>query len=525
VHFNRVLKVLFFFVMSTHWVGCFWWLIGSIETRNGRAELEDRGEDADDYRDSWLQRIAEMEWNGRQALSLSLDSPLSQQYTSSLYWSFTALVKVPWIAPFTVWEKAFASCVVIIGAIFFALLLGNITAAWQAFDRSNAQRREKMTLMHRFAASRKLSNELKKGMTQYVDAMFTFQGVTDGVDRLHALPYSLRGSLLCVIFKELIHSCELFRACTEQTTVLLLQTLQSQVCLPKAVLVEEHEVATHLFVLHRGSLQATLGERSAAAEEETQKAQPSKGNLKRSLRFRVIEKRGAFVGLYDPHAAHTRLPLRVVALKLSQLFAIERHDLSEVLGSSIASDRQRILEALKREEALVMEAIKANRKRVSASVTPAAAEEAHARLEPPSPEAGGAPGRRRSSAPMSSMGTLLQREPQEEADGAADGGAVASLKLSMLNAQTHARAYYLEARRVKHHAGHICGLLQALQAMPLQDRPRVGSPCGDAYLPGGAGTTASDSSVDPASIELRTTGSSSRVVARDFLNQQGALSA
>jgi hypothetical protein len=47
------------------------------------------------WRDSWLQRIPTIKWNGPNAYAL--DKPTStfgQQYFSSLYWSFTALVKV-----------------------------------------------------------------------------------------------------------------------------------------------------------------------------------------------------------------------------------------------------------------------------------------------------------------------------------------------------------------------------------------------------------------------------------------------
>ena len=33
-----------------------------------------------------------------------------------------------------------------------------------------------------------------------------------------------------------------------------------QVCLPKSILVEKNSIATHLFLLHRGTLHVTLGE-------------------------------------------------------------------------------------------------------------------------------------------------------------------------------------------------------------------------------------------------------------------------
>ena len=47
---------------------------------------------------------------------------------SSLYWSLTTLIKTPWVHPDTILEKVWASVIVVVGAIMFAAILGNITA-------------------------------------------------------------------------------------------------------------------------------------------------------------------------------------------------------------------------------------------------------------------------------------------------------------------------------------------------------------------------------------------------------------
>ena len=113
-------------------VGCLWWRIGAEETKTAHDQLLAEGKPASMYDNSWLQRIPAMAWNGRgKAYPLELDSPFWQQYLSSLYWALTALVKVPWIVPFTVGERAFASLIVMVGAIFFAFLLGTVVAALQ----------------------------------------------------------------------------------------------------------------------------------------------------------------------------------------------------------------------------------------------------------------------------------------------------------------------------------------------------------------------------------------------------------
>ena len=105
-------------------------MIGALETDMAI----ERGHHPHHYRGSWQQRIPMTQWNSRLALPLNKESDFWMQYWSCLYWSVTALVKVPWIAPNTVIEKLYASAVVMVGAIFFASLLGSIVAAIASSD-------------------------------------------------------------------------------------------------------------------------------------------------------------------------------------------------------------------------------------------------------------------------------------------------------------------------------------------------------------------------------------------------------
>jgi hypothetical protein len=266
--------------------------------------------------------------------------------------------QVPWIAPNTVSEKLFSSFVVMIGAIFFASLLGAIVAAIAAIERSNAQRRDKMTLMHNFVATRRLNAALKSGMTRYVDAMFAFNNEVEGIDRLGALPGRLRASLLEVIYAQMLQTCTLLKISSRGTALQICQQLQPQVCLAKSILVEKFAVATHLFLLHRGALHITLGQQNGA-ENHARKGPHLKG--KAGLRVRVCERMGGFVGIYDPYDFSARLPIEVEAVKLTQIFAIERHALIDVFDHVGSDEASGVLAALMKEQQLVLEALKFNR--------------------------------------------------------------------------------------------------------------------------------------------------------------------
>ena len=109
------------------------------------------------------------------------------------------------------------------------------------------------------------------------------------------------------------------------------------------------------------------------------------------LRVRVCERMGSFVGIYDPYAFDAsrtfsrlrspsiafselrwpslrydftaRLLLEVTAIKLSQLFAIQRHDLIDVLDKCGEVEANVVLLSLERERKIVLEALKVTSRR------------------------------------------------------------------------------------------------------------------------------------------------------------------
>jgi hypothetical protein len=355
-----------------------------------------------------------------------MPTPL-RRYFSAVYWALTALVKVPWIAPNTVLEKLYASFVVMLGAIFFASLLGAIVAAINAVERSNAQRRDKMTLMHNYVTTRRLSSELKQGMTRYVDAMFAFNNEVEGIDRLGTLPGRLRSALLEVIYKSLLSECELLRTASKGTALKVCGHLAPQVCLAKSVLVEKFAVPTHLFFLHRGSLNITLGEDLKARKSSVSGKGPHlKGKV--GLRVRPVERMGQFVGCYDPYEM-ARLPIEVKAVKLSQLFAIERHALVDVLEAVGMDEANAFLEVLAKEQETVLGALKFNRvatlsrsktQRLQRSNTQKLETGGVSDTQPPSPDSspmavgGGSPPDRRSQGDNSRLSTSGSPTPDGE---------------------------------------------------------------------------------------------------------------
>lgn len=264
---------------------------------------------------SWLSRVP--------GESLTNSSRFEHQYLSSMYWSLTTLMKTPWVGPDTVGEKMFASAAVVMGAILFAALLGNVTALVQTYDKFNAQKRNKITLLNNFNTSRKararscedvngqarftrtcppqtytphatrartqtrtrcsagthmhtctwqrvtsrvalcaspqVPSTLQQKLFDYVDAEWTITAGLDDGSILAQLPGQLRGDVIAAIYKETLLKSPLFSCCSLACAKALLLRLQPEICLQKQVLISRDSLCQEVYVLMRGGIQVASG--------------------------------------------------------------------------------------------------------------------------------------------------------------------------------------------------------------------------------------------------------------------------
>ena len=388
-YFRVVLQMLVLFLFA-HWVACVWWLIGEGSYATSLAALDGGGDVADSSGTSWLLRVPA----GSTPLATNVTTtPFAQQYMSSLYWSLTTLMKTPWVGPDTVLEKVFSSMMVVLGATMFAVLLGNVTAMINTYNKRHSELRDRLTTLHMFATFRRVPTNLQRKMFAYIDAYWNMTSGLDQSEVLHSLPPRLRGSVLSAIHGPLLKECPLLRACSVECAKTLLLKAQPQVTLQKEEVLIPGQLCAELFVLITGSLQITLpGEDgtadryeaedqrrtgrgasmapsgaparafssrapSSAADAAEPRSSPEKLKGDR-LRFRVVEKPGQIFGLSEPFRQPTTYPFRVTALKTSQMIYISRADLADVLSVFPGADADAVCHVLRSDFAMCWETLK-----------------------------------------------------------------------------------------------------------------------------------------------------------------------
>mmetsp|Transcript_5676 Transcript_5676/g.15074 ORF Transcript_5676/g.15074 Transcript_5676/m.15074 type:complete len:595 (-) Transcript_5676:173-1957(-) len=339
----RIVALMVMFCLIAHWFACIWWLIGWAEFTYDLSSG-----------DSWLERIP--------GQALSNTSAFEHQYLSSMYWSLTTLMKTPWVGPDTVYEKMFASLAVVMGAILFAALLGNVTALVQTFDKGNALKREKITTLHQFNASRKVPAVLQRKLMAYVDAEWSVTSGLDDSSVLAQLPGQLRGNIVASIYKDTLLRAPLFSCCSLECAKSLLLRLQPEICLQKEVLIAREQLCQEVYLLMRGAMQVASSDGSSGGK----------------LMFRMVEKPGSILGHIDPFTREVpRYPFLVTAVRQSHLVSLSRVDVLDVLSNFEGEDCTGVLRVLRTEHQNTVNSLTDKKGSAAAkAVEEAAAEEA-----------------------------------------------------------------------------------------------------------------------------------------------------
>jgi len=376
---GRTWRLLTWFLFFTHWVACLWWIIGAWP-----------GEEEMGKPDDLIDRTSLSYWPVRPnagSISITWNTSLSQQYLSSYYWALSTLMKTAWIPPGTVGEKAFASCIVFVGAIIFASIVGTVSAVVKSFDAANAKRRDKMSAMRRFAETRKLSAKMTRQLLAYVDAEWTWTNGMSTVNFLkHSamLPSAMRSDLLCAFSPEIVDSF-LLKGVERDCVRMILEELIPQALVKKATLIQGGCLCSEAFILMKGSLQLTVidapdrgtdrnTDRNTRTDSNDRGAELTEnsctppggrrvtaGNSTRSKlgcgskkfgggSIRVIERPGSCVGFMTPYQEAWTAPFTVIAVRTSFLFTLRAAALKEILSHFDGhKDKEILLKNLKRE--------------------------------------------------------------------------------------------------------------------------------------------------------------------------------
>ena len=185
-----VAKVLF----VSHLLGCFWFYVGS-------AEPEDEGSGT-----------AEQSWLSVYDDGSALSAPVDRQYLYSVYWALTTLTTVGYgdITAQNDSERAYTMFALLVSAIIFAYLMGDVGALIASLDRQKAMIDDRMDSVKEYVTWRRMPNDLRIRVRRYYAHYFAEQPGFDERDILEGLSHALRAEVTRDILKDTLGKLRLF---------------------------------------------------------------------------------------------------------------------------------------------------------------------------------------------------------------------------------------------------------------------------------------------------------------------------
>jgi hypothetical protein len=424
----RFFVLLFCWVLMAHWIACIWWAIGKYEyllanqryldglpARNETTWLvripptgkaPDFSKDAFDtcvdncLANSLCNRGANCsvvscmastqcdDNNFDPELLLffpddqSIQGEVWNQWLSSFYWALTMLMKMPNVGPDTTLEKGFSCLTVILGAIFFALLLGQVTTLIMTLIKSGAQLRDQLVTMTTFSSSRRVPSKLHGTLQKHLRAEWA---VTKGMDTqtlLQDFPTQMKGDVLSAVFAQQVDCNPNFLRCSAQLRRQILGLLKPSVALKKQTIIAGRQFGATVYILMKGALQVSqapsgedaakggaqespaAGRRGMSMGAKDMKKQLTRMNtkgFKDKLKVRMLEKPGACIPLDTIYEGARTSPFSVFAVAQSQLLLMEAPELARLLDGYPVEDASIVTAALDAEFKGLQESLKMNR--------------------------------------------------------------------------------------------------------------------------------------------------------------------
>ncbi|XP_032219964.2 potassium voltage-gated channel subfamily H member 6 isoform X3 [Nematostella vectensis] len=232
------------FMLLAHWLACIWHAIGHHEIHNTNG---------------WIWLLA---MEGKNALKYNASDHstwpnVNSRYVTSLYFTLTSLTTVGFgnVSPNTNAEKAFSVCVMLVGALFYAAIFGNMTAIIQRLYSRTSRFHRDLRVIEEFSKFNKVPPSLRDDLEEFFRHEWIY---TKGVDVDHVLkrfPECLQADVRHHLHKKLFNECMAFANADDGCLRALSLRFTIQHFLPGHFVVKQGDQIDRLLFLVKGSIE------------------------------------------------------------------------------------------------------------------------------------------------------------------------------------------------------------------------------------------------------------------------------
>ncbi|XP_055007381.1 LOW QUALITY PROTEIN: potassium voltage-gated channel subfamily H member 2-like [Boleophthalmus pectinirostris] len=237
------------FALIAHWLACIWYAIGNVE----RATSAGIG---------WLDTLGDQLGKPYNESVGSSGPSIRDKYVTALYFTFSSLTSVGFgnVSPNTNSEKIFSICVMLIGALMYASIFGNVSAIIQRLYSGTARYHAQMMRVREFIRFHQIPNPLRQRLEEYFQHAWSY---TNGIDMnavLKGFPECLQADICLHLNRTLLENCKAFKGSTKGCLRSLAMRFKTTHAPPGDTLVHAGDVISALYFISRGSIEILRGD-------------------------------------------------------------------------------------------------------------------------------------------------------------------------------------------------------------------------------------------------------------------------
>ncbi|XP_042221677.1 potassium voltage-gated channel subfamily H member 8-like isoform X2 [Homarus americanus] len=229
------------FTLVAHWLACVWYAIAEDEMQRPQPEI------------GWIYDLAErLETDAKNVT-------IAEKYVTALYFTCSSLTSVGFgnVSANTNREKIFSIVTMLIGALMYATVFGNVTSIIQRMYLRRSLYQTKWRDLKDFLSLNQIPKELRQRMQDYFQTMWSLNQGIDIHETLKEFPEELRGDISMHIHREIL-SLPIFETASQGCLKLLSLHIRNIFCAPGEYLAHRNDALQYIYYLCNGSMEVVM---------------------------------------------------------------------------------------------------------------------------------------------------------------------------------------------------------------------------------------------------------------------------
>ncbi|XP_067042348.1 potassium voltage-gated channel subfamily H member 6-like isoform X3 [Acropora muricata] len=229
------------FTLVAHWLACIWHGIGYFERANEFG---------------WIKELSR-QLNEVNHSSNSTTPSISTRYITALYFTLSSITSVGFgnVSPNTDAEKIFSVCVMIIGALMYASIFGNMTAIIHRLYSRTSRFHRDLKVIEDFVRFYKIPKSTREELDEYFRHEWAYTKGVDIETVLKRFPDSLQADVCLHLHSNLFAECAVFKSASEGCLRALALRFKIRHYLPGHFIIKQGDEVKRLYFIAKGNIE------------------------------------------------------------------------------------------------------------------------------------------------------------------------------------------------------------------------------------------------------------------------------